>query len=55
MGCGVVQEVEVPGGVRVLVRDYDYLHGKNAIDSKGRKCVETVFDEPTPPSAGEAK
>jgi hypothetical protein len=44
---GVVQHVEVPEGVRVVVRDYD-AEGVEAdrvsVDEGGNECVEAVWE-----------
>jgi hypothetical protein len=44
---GVVQHVEVPEGVRVVVRDYD-AEGVEAerlsVDEDGNECVEAVWE-----------
>jgi hypothetical protein len=44
---GVVQEVDCPKGVRVVVRDYDTddIDEKDLTkDSEGNHCIETVWE-----------
>ena len=49
---GVIQDVQVPDGVEVVVRDYDSDGIEDAqlgIDDDGNKCVETIWGCKTMP------